>query len=95
VTHVRVEVGKGKAAGPERLVVLAVDAGKGEPVDFSFLTQTTAEGSEKATGRSKALRTPLGQLLDGVVFGRPSTKGIRVGTGNEYLMLLRAWKPGD
>ena len=79
-----------KTAGLEQLLVIAVKA-KGQPVDFSQLTQPTLERAlEKAGTRgeelSQSLDTPLGKLLKRGMFGAGGARGASAEEIADYCM---------
>ena len=82
----------GKTPGPEQFVVLAVK-GKGQPVDFSSLTQPTLDAAARGLKDDvlpldKALDSPLGKLLKKGLYGQGSTRGMAVDEVDDHVMML-------
>lgn len=81
-----------KTLGRERVVALAVKAGR-VPVDFSFLEQPTIERARGAATRgTDPLDTPLGRLLQNAVYKEGSTRGMARVDLDEYGTALLSWQ---
>jgi hypothetical protein len=89
-----VEVGRGKAAGPEQLLILVVDSTRG-PVDFSVLGQPGLDrpAGDAPKGEEKAFESPLGQVLRHTLYGKGATRGVTYASADSYFLILRSWNP--
>lgn len=77
--------------GIENLVAIAV-RGKGQPVDFSILSQPSLELARTRGSGNGVFETPLGNLMKSAMFGGDGTRGVTRQEMNEYAMKVVTWR---
>lgn len=80
---------EGNSFGLEHVVVIALKA-EGQPVEFSWLAQDSIERIHNA--RSAGVEGPLDQLFQQAMFGRTSTRGLKVVEAESAYLNVLSWQ---
>lgn len=76
--------------GPEQLVIIAIKADAGR-ADFSYLEQLTLEQVVRNASYRPAMASPLGKLLESMLYGQGQVRGVSKITLNTYVVRLLTW----
>jgi hypothetical protein len=83
---------KARKPGQQHLVIVAVKVLNNKPVDFSWLAQAPFGEQEKVAQRTPPKpRSPLDQLLQDSLYGKPGTRQARDNEVNDYVLQVFTW----